>query len=117
MNNAKDKREGNCLKVHVNKAHYSIELHHESNRAVGPKYRGWVSGAIPHVKFEVTTIPDLKIKYLEFMGFANIEAGDYIKVYLLKKGNNFEETEKVSKIEKLTRNERVLAVFEVSDFE
>ena len=124
------------LIFNVEGAEYSMKFKYGSNNVVGPGHSSWVTGAIPYSKFEVKSKENKIIKYLEFLGFTNLQKGDLIRAYVPKYGQeesvflgrsfgphnrvfyverDFKETEKVSKIEKLSENGEILAVFKQSE--
>jgi hypothetical protein len=108
----------------VTKAEYKSLTLRNSNEIIGPGYYSWVTGVLPFAYLQVKSKKTPEVKELVFAGFhgMNIRRGDKIRTYIHKyheiensskrdfveqdfiyTERDFRPTEKVSKIEKLTR--------------
>lgn len=102
------------------------EIEYESKLAkVTSSSRSQPSGIFPSVRIGVnyskiaksTKFPKAnEIKNIEFEGMLNLQKGDEIIAYIKNSPENFNETEKVSKIEKLSGGNDVLATFNAIDW-
>lgn len=100
----------------VMNAIYSTREYYSDNGTLGPGYSSWVTGTAEQVSFEVKGKDN--IKYLEIIGnVRGIEIGDLIKTYVKRK--SWEKigekltNKNISKIEKISKEGNVKAVFEI----